>query len=436
VIEVEGEGDPVIDHGASLASVRDGYQLGRQGTAGCVCEKDWESTGLCLEHTMRSPLRQVAQETAYTRRDFLRAALGVGGISAMSRLPALGSTLHSRGKKTVVVTFGGGARDEETFAPQGQENIPHLMNELIPQATFCTQVVNHGILGHYVATASLTTGVYETFDNFADVAPSHPTVFEYFRKCLGRPAHDTWVVAPSNGFNRIGQSDGTRFASGYGAQVILPKRLLAAAAGKNQAIGRELDFLLQDNYEDPLFTPPLVASDVPLQQLDNILHVSVDDFTRHAKTLSSADELSVYVMRQLMLKLAPSLLWITLHDMDVAHTGAYSLYIEGIRRTDRLCAEIWNTINRNPEYAGQTTMFILPDFGRDSDFSSAGNGFQHHRTGDPLSRTTWMMVLGPHVRQNVTVDRPLDSLDLVPTVGALMGFDTPGAQGKPIAEAL
>ena len=28
------------------------------------------------------------------------------------------------GQETVVVTFGGGARDEETFAPEGQENIP------------------------------------------------------------------------------------------------------------------------------------------------------------------------------------------------------------------------------------------------------------------------------------------------------------------------
>ena len=38
-------------------------------------------------------------------------------------------------RKVVVVTFGGGARDQETFAPEGQENIPHLMRELIPQAT-------------------------------------------------------------------------------------------------------------------------------------------------------------------------------------------------------------------------------------------------------------------------------------------------------------
>jgi len=130
------------------------------------------------------------------------------------------------------------------------------------------------------------------------------------------------------------------------------------------------------------------------------------------------------------------LLWITLHDMDVAHSGAYSLYIEGIRRTDRLCGEIWNIIESEPEYNGRTTMFILPDFGRDSDFDAAGNGFQHHRTGDPLSRTTWLMALGPNVRQNATVDRPLESLDLVPTLGALMGFATPLAQGKPIGELI
>ncbi len=124
--------------------------------------------------------------------------------------------------KIVVVTFGGGARDEETFAPEGQENIPHLITELIPQSTFFTQVVNRGILGHYVATASLATGSYETFNNFAAVAPQNPTIFEYFRRDLRRPASDAWVVAPSNGFNRIGGSDHRSYGAGLGAEVILP----------------------------------------------------------------------------------------------------------------------------------------------------------------------------------------------------------------------
>ena len=381
-------------------------------------------------------LRQIAQQRAITRRDFLQSVAMTGVASQLLGFTPLRAEALRQGQKTVVVTFGGGARDEETFAPEGQGNIPHLLNELIPQATFFTQVVNRGILGHYVATASLATGVYERFDNFADVAPKNPTVFEYFRKGLNRPANDAWVIAPSNGFNRIGQSDGSLIAPGMGAQVILPKHLLASALSKTSIAPPGMDFLLQDNYENFLFSPPDVQSDLSMTKLTEMLHLSVEDFTHHAQTLSSADELSVYVMRQLMKQVAPSLLWITLHDMDVAHTGAYSLYLDGIKRTDRLCADIWNMIESDPEYKGRTTMLILPDFGRDSDFSISGNGFQHHRTGDPLSRTTWMMALGPHIRQNRTVDRPLDSLDLVPTLGAMMKFSTPLAKGNPIVEVL
>jgi arylsulfatase A-like enzyme len=133
---------------------------------------------------------------------------------------------------------------------------------------------------------------------------------------------------------------------------------------------------------------------------------------------------------------APGLLWITLHDMDIAHAGAYSLYVEGIRRTDRLCSEIWSAIQSNPEYKDKTELLILPDFGRDSDFDAGGNGFQHHRTGDALSRTTWMMALGPNVRQNATVDRRIDSLDLAPTLAELLGFSTSGLSGRPVIEVL
>ena len=156
----------------------------------------------------------------------------------------------------------------------------------------------------------------------------------------------------------------------------------------------------------------------------------------HARTLSSPDELSLYVARRLMRQKAPSLLWITMHDIDVAHAGAYSLYIEGIRRTDRLCAELWKTIQSEPEYAGNTTLIILPDFGRDSDYDAGGNGFQHHRTGDTASRTTWMMAVGAGVRQGVIFDEPVQSIDLVPTLGSLMGFSPKLSQGKPLREFL
>ena len=377
---------------------------------------------------------EIARSLSRSRRDFLRGAAGVAlGSTLMSASPFLRGETARKRRKVIVVTFGGGARDQETFAPEGQENIPNMLRELAPQSSFFTHVTNQGILGHYVATASLATGVYETLNNFSAVPPDHPTVFEYFRKDLKRPSSDAWVVAPSNGFNRIGESQCRNYGQGQGARVILPKHLLTAATSGGTA---DFEHLLRDNYENPLYTPQIGGGEVEMQQLENILRLSVDDFMGHAKTLSSPDELSVYIARRLMRQEAPSLLWITMHDIDVAHSGAYSLYVEGIRRTDRLCLELWKAVQAEPEYAGNTTMFVLPDFGRDSDYDAGGNGFQHHRTGDAASRTTWMMVLGAGVRQGVVYDQPMQSIDLVPSLGAIMGFSAAQSEGKPVRELL
>ncbi len=373
--------------------------------------------------------REMSAALSWSRREFLRAATGACVGSALARTPLHAAQLP-KAKKAVVVTFGGGARDDETFMPDGRENIPHLLSELLPQATFFTRVVNRGILGHYVANASLATGVYETINNFVAAPPQNPTIFEYYRKDLQRPLTDAWVVAPSIGFQRIGESRHPGYGPGLGASVILPKRLLAAAlpAGAHGSY----ESLLHDNYESPLYTPNGGNAEGELASIASVLKLSVGDFLAGARNAQSPDELSVFVAHRLMKQFAPSLLWITLHDIDVAHAGTFSLYIDGIRRTDRLCSELWSMIQSEPEYAGKTTMFILPDFGRDSDEETGGNGFQHHRTGDARSRTTWMLVIGPGVRENVLVDRPIDSMDLVPTLGSYFGFSPRFAQGKPI----
>jgi hypothetical protein len=132
---------------------------------------------------------RIAAARGLDRREIVRALYGCGRVTVVSSVltPRVWARASDR-CKVVVVPFGGSARDQETFAPEGQENIPRLLHELIPQAAFFTQFVNQGILGHYVATASLATGVYERFNNFADVSPENPTVFEYFRKEKRRPA--------------------------------------------------------------------------------------------------------------------------------------------------------------------------------------------------------------------------------------------------------
>src|SRR5882724_9188099 len=218
--------------------------------------------------TVLASYQDLTRQLAWSRREFLRSAAGVALGSTLLHSPIALAGTAVRKRKIVVITFGGGARDQETFAPEGQENIPHLMRELIPQSTFFTQVVNRGILGHYVATASLATGVYESVNNFASLPPENPTVFEYFRKDLRRPASDTFVVAPSNGFNRIGESSHRSYGTGLGAQVILPKHLLTAAMSSGHA---DYKHLLRDNYETPYFTPELAGGEFELQQLETLL---------------------------------------------------------------------------------------------------------------------------------------------------------------------
>ena len=133
--------------------------------------------------------RDAASQLGRSRRDFLRDAAGmVAGTALLGGSPFVHAQTAVRKRKVIVITFGGGARDQETFAPEGQINIPHMLGELAPQSSFFTRVTNQGILGHYVATASLATGVYETLNNFSAVPPDHPLSSSIFARIFDGPS--------------------------------------------------------------------------------------------------------------------------------------------------------------------------------------------------------------------------------------------------------
>ena len=315
--------------------------------------------------------------------------------------------------------------------PSGHENIPHLLEELLPQATFFTQVVNRGILGHYVANASLATGAYETLNNFIAAPPQHPTVFEYFRKDLNRPSSDAWVIAPSIGFERIGESHHAAYGPGLGANVVLPKRLLASAV----PAGARADYesLLHDNYESPLYQPE-AGQNIELERLTGLLKVSVSDFLTSATEPGESGR-AVGVHRapgHAAVRAEPAVDHAARHRhrsrgnvfavcrCDPPHRQAVRRDLEDDSERARICRQ---------DVAVRPSRFRT-GFGRDA----GGNGFQHHRTGDARSRTTWMLALGPDIRDNVLVDRPIDSMDLVPTLGSYFGFSPRFAEGRPVGE--
>ncbi len=121
------------------------------------------------------------------RRDLLRGATALLADALLPR-HAFPAADPGPDPRAIVVTFGGGVRWEDTFAPEGWTNIPHLVADLVPQGLFFPEARYDGLTGHFNATGALVTGCLQNVDAYGGEAPTTPTVFECFRKERGLPA--------------------------------------------------------------------------------------------------------------------------------------------------------------------------------------------------------------------------------------------------------
>ncbi len=130
-------------------------------------------------------------------------------------------------------------------------------------------------------------------------------------------------------------------------------------------------------------------------ELKASLAKSLLDYFNDPTVPTSGDELTFFMTKEIMNRLAPSLLVVNFWDIDIAHYGAYSLYLEAIKRTDRLVHELWQHAQSLPQYRDRTTLLVVPELGRDGDV--AGNGFANHRSGDESCRRVWLVAVGAGV---------------------------------------
>jgi hypothetical protein len=96
-------------------------------------------------------------------------------------------------------------------------------------------------------------------------------------------------------------------------------------------------------------------------------------------------------------------------EIDCAHYGSWSRYVEAIRRTDELTWKVWRAAEENPRYRGRTLLLVLPDHGRELE-RPGGLGFINHSDfytnegADEGCRRVWMLALGPGVKAGRRVD--------------------------------
>jgi len=364
-----------------------------------------------------------------------RALLKLAGLAAASRIAAAGELRGPKPAARIVLVTLGGIRRQESFSPEGVVNIPHLYTDLLPQSLFYTQTWNEGVTSHFNTISSILTGVWQHVDDWGRQPPAHPTLFRYVQDQLGASPAETWVVTSNKALTAN---------IGPGANVILSKQLLVEAVeriikgySKRQRLDRdmlleELTTVMQDDYERigwNVASPSTILNPETRQAF----LAALTDFIHGPEGPTSGDELTCFVAQEVLRRVSPGVLVVNFSDMEVAHSGVYSLHLAGVRKADKLVYRLWQFLESLPDYKGRTTMVIMNEFGRDPDGSST-NGFFNHRSNTETNRCTWMMVLGQAVRRPAVIARAVRQIDVAPTLGRLLGVTCHQSAGTPLGE--
>jgi arylsulfatase A-like enzyme len=100
-----------------------------------------------------------------------------------------------------------------------------------------------------------------------------------------------------------------------------------------------------------------------------------------------------------------------------------------LHKADYAVGKLWQTIQNTPGLANDTIMIIAPEHGRNLAPNSVVDNFGFlalDHTSDATSREIFLMIVGPSdkVKQNQVISQNTgESIDIVPTINRILGYD-------------
>lgn len=315
-----------------------------------------------------------------------------------------------RGDKLLIVQFGGGARYSETMGDPQHRWIPRLWNDLTPRGALFTDLRVEGKVVHPNSTGSILTGHWEWDDLDWSKPVKHPTVFEIYRRAQKAGDLKAWAFIYASILAKAGESSAPGYGQAYAPNIVEPPTIPRSTA-------EQMDRLMQQAAATGATENGLQAagacarlaretSRISLAGLrSNEARAFTEDFFRkwqQSKRSTSHDVFIAEAAMACMEDFEPEVVAVCFGEMDCAHYGSWSRYVEAIHQTDALTYRLWETLQSLEAYRDKTLMLILPDHGRELD-ETGGLGFVHHSdfytdTGaDEGCRRVWMLALGPGV---------------------------------------
>lgn len=127
----------------------------------------------------------------------------------------------------------------------------------------------------------------------------------------------------------------------------------------------------------------------------------------------------------------PKLILVNFPTVDrMGHTGVWDDYVKALNNADSLVFKLWQKIQDDLYYKNTTTMFVTNDHGRHTkDFKNHGckcDGCEH----------IMLLAIGKNVEPGIQNSDLHYQVDISPTIGDMLGFNTPQAVGKSLYNEL
>lgn len=163
-------------------------------------------------------------------------------------------------------------------------------------------------------------------------------------------------------------------------------------------------------------TRPVTSADSLLSDLTTLYPREFGDGVR-------ADFLTYFSARQYVKQKQPRVLFLSFDETDdLAHAGRYADHLTMVQSIDRYLADLWQMMQKMPQYAGKTAMLITTDHGRGHTPKAR---WKDHGTKTGDSYQIWLAAMGPGIttsgeQQNGPV---LFQNQIAATLSRLLGVD-------------
>jgi hypothetical protein len=414
------------------------------------------------------------------RRKFIRdlglgtaATIGVPYLLPSGRLFAASGA--RKANHVVFCLFAGGVRNLESvhkndgnlmpYTLKGTEGIssdiisginfvpPNTGITLQEQGTLYKEFrMKYGPTGHYGAHATAMTGVYTGENLNINANPQYPTIFELYRKhnSPSMSAKNTWWVSNSLGaYAHLNYSTYAGYGPDYGANYIQPASIISQKGFDNLGNSRIYNNTEEEKIKalrgfcDAHFSSQYngAANSITNTEEDKI---EIESFINQCFIEAAAgqfndpwgiggglynnDMQTVHFAEKIIQEYKPELLVVNMQDVDIAHSN-FTLYANNIQKADYALAHLWDTIQNTAGMADDTILIAMPEHGRNQDgnglYDSYGREALDH-TNDDYSREIFSLILGPSgvvVQDQVFSQEKGESIDIVPTIANILGFD-------------